>query len=1067
MNLLMTLRRVARLRAGPLALLACLLCSNAFAQGGPAQSDTAATFTGITVDIPVLNNDTPNTPLGPGETLTVVTPPTIGNATVTGSTIAYTPPTSLGGAVSQVDSFRYQICRIPIPSPSIPAPVCSTASVAVTVTLAPPTLSPDTFTVYQNQSYVLPVLANDTIAPQASLSAPVGRLTPRGTVTVNSVVLGAGTAYFLSYVSAPNDVGVDRFSYQVCNGSRTNCATAAVTVNVVAPPVAVDDTATTEVDTPVDIAVLTNDTGVDPATLTVCPAQIGSGGRSSGGFGQIVGNLVRYQPSAGSVGVETYRYQVSGPRDVNNAVQSACATATINVTPFGPPVANPDTQFTFVDTGTTIPVLTNDTNVGPNTSLTITSGPASGTAVVASNTIAYQPAPGFVGNATIGYQVCRTSASGIRTCANSTATVRVLADIAVSPDTAATSYNKTVNIAVADNDTGVDPATTQVQTQPSNGTASVNADGSIAYAPNAGFLGMDSFTYRICSPIFGLLVKCGSAGVSVDVGRPVSDLALSKSVSGTAAVGQDVVFKLSLTNQGPENSAGLVTVSDELPPGMTFIRIDPPDSTWTCSPSGARVVCTSASALQVKRALTFDLRARMDVAPTPGADGLCRSTNSATVSLADAPTNSRDTVPSNNTASTNFSVLPIPPVARNDEALAIMDTKTVTSVVRNDKTNVCGARLDEASVGLFASDTGGTGAAQLSTNEGVFSVSPQGTVTFTPKPGYRGVASAWYSVSDVAGQPSNRAKLTFTVQPPSAYISNFTGGTVSILDTDKLSTTPVVATLPVPANPDGVLIVGGGLDVYVASYGAGVVSRIDGLTLQAASTYTVGGGPLGMAYVNATDSSGGALLVTRYDTSELVRIDLPGTAARALAVGAQPAGIVYDAETGLAYVANRGSASVSVVDVAQWSVVATIAVGKLPAGLALHGVRKELYVANSADNSIAVIDTLSRTLVATIPLPGVSPGAVALSPDGQRLFVTLFYSNAVATIDTSARSVLGSFPVGANPTGIGLDFGGTRLLVANFGDNTVTVVDLADSTRRITVPVGAGPASFGRFVVAP
>jgi YVTN family beta-propeller protein len=1066
MNLFSTHRIAAHVRAPLLALVTGVFCASALAQTNPAQNDTADTFTGVPVVVPVLNNDTPNRPLNPGETLAVTTPPSLGAAAVTGSTITYTPPASLGGPTSLIDTFRYQVCRIL--SVTAPTPVCSTASVAVTVTIAPPALSPDTFTAYQNFSYVLPVLANDIVAPQAIVFAPVGT-PPRGQVSVNAISTSAGTTYYLTYVSALNAVGTDTFSYQVCNGAKTNCSNAVVTVNVVAPPVAVADTVTTEVDTPVDIPVLINDSGVDPGSLAPCFATGTTGGPpvSTNGNGQIFGNLVGFQPFAGFIGVGTYRYLVSGPPDVYDAVRSACATVTINVTPFGPPVTNPDTQFTFVDTGTTIPVLANDTNVGPNTSVTITSGPASGAALVTSNAIAYQPAPGFIGSTAIGYQVCRVSASGIRACANSTATVNVLADITVSPDSAATSYNKSVNVAVADNDIGVDRSSTQVQTQPSNGRATVNADGSIAYAPNTGYLGVDTFTYRICSPIFGLLVKCASAGVSVDVGRPVSDLALSKSVSGTVAVGQEVIFKLSLVNQGPENSVGLLTLTDELPPGMKFISIAPPDSSWACAPSGTRVVCTSTASLTVKSALTFDLRARMDAAPTPEADGLCRSTNSATVSLADAPVNSRDTVTGNNTASTNFNVLPIPPIASNDEALAIIDTKTVANIIRNDKTNVCGARLNESSVGLFAADVGGTGATQLTTNEGVFGVSPQGTVTFAPKPGYRGVATVWYSISDVAGQASNRAKLSFTVQPPSAYISNFTGGTVSILDTDKLTTAPVVATVPVPANPDGVLIVGGGLDVYVASYGAGVVTRIDGLSLQPSTTYTVGGGPLGMAYVSATANSNGALLVTRYDASELVRIDLPGTAARALAVGAQPAGIVYDAETGLAYVANRGGASVSVVDVAQWSVVATIPVGRLPAGIALHSVRKELFVADSADNTITVIDTVSKKVVGTIALPGVSPGALALSPDGQRLFVTQFYSNTVATVDTSARSVLGSFPVGANPTGIGLDFAGTRLLVANFGDNTVTVVDLADSTRRVTVPVGAGPASFGRFVVSP
>src|SRR6266849_547374 len=52
------------------------------------------------------------------------------------------------------------------------------------------------------------------------------------------------------------------------------------------------------------------------------------------------------------------------------------------------------------------------------------------------------------------------------------------------------------------------------------------------------------------------------------------------------------------------------------------------------------------------------------------------------------------------------------------------------------------------------------------------------------------------------------------------------------------------------------------------------------------------------------------------------------------------------------------------------------------------------YVANSASSSVSVIDTASKTVVATVGV-GTSPTRVAITPDGTRAYVTNFNSNTV------------------------------------------------------------------------
>jgi len=82
-------------------------------------------------------------------------------------------------------------------------------------------------------------------------------------------------------------------------------------------------------------------------------------------------------------------------------------------------------------------------------------------------------------------------------------------------DSAATSKGVAVNAAVLANDSDPDgdALTVSVTTPPGHGTATVNPDKTIRYAPDAGFTGTDSFVYKICDPSGA----CSSATVSIQV----------------------------------------------------------------------------------------------------------------------------------------------------------------------------------------------------------------------------------------------------------------------------------------------------------------------------------------------------------------------------------------------------------------------------------------------------------------------------------------------------------------------------------------------------------------------
>ena len=82
-----------------------------------------------------------------------------------------------------------------------------------------------------------------------------------------------------------------------------------------------------------------------------------------------------------------------------------------------------------------------------------------------------------------------------------------------------------------------------------------------------------------------------------------------------------------------------------------------------------------------------------------------------------------------------------------------------------------------------------------------------------------------------------------------------------------------------------------------------------------------------------------------------------------------------------AYVANLGSDTVSVVDIATQNVVATLPVGNDPDGVAATPDGSRVYVANFLSDNVSVIDTSNNTVIATIDV-GTGPVGLALTPDG-------------------------------------------------------------------------------------
>jgi YVTN family beta-propeller protein len=65
----------------------------------------------------------------------------------------------------------------------------------------------------------------------------------------------------------------------------------------------------------------------------------------------------------------------------------------------------------------------------------------------------------------------------------------------------------------------------------------------------------------------------------------------------------------------------------------------------------------------------------------------------------------------------------------------------------------------------------------------------------------------------------------------------------------------------------------------------------------------------------------------------------------------------------------------------------------------------------ASSNTVSIIDTATNTVVATISV-GANPFGVSFSPDGTRAYATNQTSNDVAIIDTANNTVISTVSVG-------------------------------------------------------
>jgi Ca2+-binding RTX toxin-like protein len=169
-------------------------------------------------------------------------------------------------------------------------------------------------------------------------------------------------------------------------------------------------------------------------------------------------------------------------------------------------------------------VLANDSDpdgdaLGVTSTGTINTAQGGTVDIAVDGSFVYTPAPDFNGTDSFDYTV----SDGNGGTATATVTLQVVPanDAPVLADDGATTPVEaavTLDVLANDGDPEGDPLTIASVTQGANGSVAINADGTLAYTPDTGFAGGDSFTYTVDDGNGG----SGTATVTIAVGDGIT-----------------------------------------------------------------------------------------------------------------------------------------------------------------------------------------------------------------------------------------------------------------------------------------------------------------------------------------------------------------------------------------------------------------------------------------------------------------------------------------------------------------------------------------------------------------
>ena len=185
------------------------------------------------------------------------------------------------------------------------------------------------------------------------------------------------------------------------------------------------------------------------------------------------------------------------------------------------------------------------------------------------------------------------------------------------------------------------------------------ATASDAGLPNGQTISLD-LTVAVASKVTGLITNSATAttptldssgnpatatGSATGVVTTVTSLSLKKTLVGLLTAGKSATYDIAISDHGPSDAAGPITVTDDLPAGLTYESASSPDG-FTCSATGQLVTCVTPGDVGLPDGRTISL----DLTVAVASDVTGSITNSATATTPTPDSSGKPATASGSTA---------------------------------------------------------------------------------------------------------------------------------------------------------------------------------------------------------------------------------------------------------------------------------------------------------------------------------------------------------------------------------------------------------------------------------
>ena len=306
--------------------------------------------------------------------------------------------------------------------------------------------------------------------------------------------------------------------------------------------------------------------------------------------------------------------------------------------------------------------------------------------------------------------------------------------------------------------------------------------------------------------------------------------------------------------------------------------------------------------------------------------------------------------------------------------------------------------------------------------------------------------------------PSNQA-WSVAVNPVTnkIYVANYTANNATVID----GVTGYTTTVTTGKGPNSVAVNPATNKIYISNYGSNNVTVIDGATNNPATIATRTSGQsndncLIAQSIIAVNPVTNKIYVANCGSASVTVIDGANNATTTVAtVGTFPISLAVNPATNKIYVANYDSSDVTVID-GVTNATTTLATGYGPFSIAVNSITNKVYVANHNGNSVTVID--GATNFTTTVAVGNDVYFVAVNPVTNKIYAANFVSNNVTVIDGASNATT-TLAVSSSAISLAVNPVTNKVYVADYDGSKVTIIDGATNTMT-SVAAGDDPQSI-------